>query len=337
MSERPLPPAALRALRYFGIEPEAVLPHRGLGEDAQWRAEAGSGAILVRQHRSARSDGAIAWEHELRRYLAEKGWPALPPLTTRDGRDVVGIDGERYSLYPLPSGRPLRRLSPAMAQVLGRLLARFHLDARHFPRDGQPDGLGRAWELDAFAQAAGFNALSELVVAFWRERAALASSLRKERFRLIRDLARVGFAALPDGVVHLRFCREALLFDDGQPVALLEFDLAHRDALAFDLAATLVREAWQGPAAGFDAPLALALLEGYEALRPLEPEELGALPVLVRAVAFWEAARDLVRWWDEGSPRAVRRVEQVLERELPALDAQGRRLLELLAPFGRRR
>lgn len=327
----------LRALRFFEIEPARVLPYRGLGDDSQWRAEDDSGALLVRQHHPARSDGAIAWEHELRRFLASKGWPAAPPLVTRDGRDVVGIDGERFSIYPLPQGSPLRRLSPAVAQVMGRLLARFHLDARHFPGEGQPEGLGRAWELDVFAQAAGFSALSELILAFGREHSALAPKLRKERFRLVRDLARSGFAGLPEGVVHFSFCREALLFDEGRPVALVEFELAHRDALAFDLAATLVREAWRGPSAGFDEPLVLALLEGYEALRPLEPEEVQALPTLIRAVVFWEAARALVRWWNEGSQRAVRRLGQVLERDLPALEAEARRLLALVAPHGRRR
>lgn len=328
----------VRALRLFGIEAEGIFPLPGGEAGLEWRAVAGGETYLVRRHDPGRPDQAITWEHALRAYLEEKGWPAAPPLTTRDGRDVVGLDGERFSLYPFCPGRPLSARSSGAAPILGRLLARLHRDALRFPLDDQPEGLGLAWELDTLVQPAGLGSLGELLVAFARDAPEPAAAFRRERFRLVRDLARCGYADLPRGVVLLTVCRETIPFAGGQPSALLRLELAHWDALAFDVAAALVREAWN-PArpAAFDLAAALGLLEGYEALRPLEPEEWQALPVLVRAVAIWDAVRALARWWSEGDPRAPAAVRRALERQLPAVESHARRLVELAAGAARRR
>ncbi|GBD22595.1 Homoserine kinase [bacterium HR29] len=331
-------PDVVRALRLFGIEAEGIFPIPGGDAGAEWRAVAEGRTFLVRRHHPARPDQAIAWEHSLRAYLEERGWPGAPPLVTRDGRDVVAVDGERFSLYPFRPGRPLPARSSGAAPIIGRLLARLHRDARRFPLDEQPEGLGLAWELDTLVQTAGLGTLGELLVAFAREAPALAAAFRRERFRLVRDLARCGYADLPRGVVFLTLCRETIPFEGGVPSSLLRLELAHWDALAFDVAAALVREAWS-PArpATFDVAAALGLLEGYEALRPLEPEEWQALPVLVRAAAIWEAVRALARWWSEGDPRAPAVVRRTLERQLPAVESHARRLVELAAGAARRR
>jgi len=335
---RPPGPDVIRALRLYGIEAEGIFPLPGGSAGTEWRAHAGGRTLLVRRHDPARPDQAIAWEHDFRAYLETKGWPGAPPLLTRDGRDVVGVDGERFSLYPLRLGRPLSPRSPGAPALLGRLLARFHADARRFPREEQPEGLGLAWELDTLVQTAGLGTLGELLVAFAREAPALAAAFRRERFRLIRDLARSRYADLPRGVVLLAFSRESVPFEGGQPAALLRLELAHWDAFAFDVAAGLVREAWSPARPGsFDLSAALGFLEGYEALRPLEPEEWRALPVFVRAVALWEAVRALARWWSEGDARAGAAVRRAIERQLPATESHARRLVELATSAARPR
>lgn len=322
-----------RALRLFGVEAWGIftVPTEGIGYE--WRVEANDGILLLRQHDAFRSDHAVGWEHALRAFLAAKGWPVAVPLTTRDGRDVVGVDGERFSLYPGAGGRPLPARSVGAAQVLGRLLGRFHRDARHFPKEEQPEGLGLAWEFDTLVRPTGLTTLGELLVAFAREYPSAAAVVRRERVRLIRDLARAGYTELPRGVVHLAFGRESVLFADGGPVALTRFELAHHDALAFDLAATVLREAWRpSRPSTFDLATALAVVEAYEVVRPLEPEEWVALPALLRAVVLWGVVSALVRWWEEGSPQAAHAAIRAVERQLPAIEVHGRRLVDLAAP-----
>ena len=79
---------------------------------------------------------------------------------------------------------------------------------------------------------------------------------------------------------------------------MIDFYFACTDALAYDLAVMLNAWAFVMPNR-FDPVLGGALVDGYQTVRPLEPDERAALPLLARGAAMrffltrladWEAA-----------------------------------------------
>ena len=80
---------------------------------------------------------------------------------------------------------------------------------------------------------------------------------------------------LPRGLIHGDLFRDNVLWDDhGAISALLDFESASRGVLAYDLMVTVLSWCFGD---GFDAPLARAMVAGYESVRPLEAREKDGL------------------------------------------------------------
>jgi homoserine kinase type II len=90
---------------------------------------------------------------------------------------------------------------------------------------------------------------------------------------------------LPVGVVHGDLFPDNVFFRDGKPSDILDFYMACDDVFACDLAVCVV--AWGfGSDGGFDPAKGGAMFRGYAALRPLEPAEVEAMPVLASGAAL---------------------------------------------------
>src|SRR6185312_12393308 len=90
---------------------------------------------------------------------------------------------------------------------------------------------------------------------------------------------------LPQGVIHADLFPDNVFFRGEAVSGLIDFYFACTDAFAYDLAVCL--NAWCFEADGtFQRAMAAALIAGYEALRPLEPAEVAALPILCRGAAL---------------------------------------------------
>ncbi|MDR2852997.1 MAG: homoserine kinase [Burkholderiaceae bacterium] len=238
---------------------------------------------------------------------------------------VLTLAGKPAAVVQRLEGRSVLAPTAAHCAALGRLMARMHWAGRDFPRI-QPNLRSLAW----------WNETAPVVRPYLdAQQAALLQSELAYQNHIAQSSA---YAALPRGPVHADLFRDNAMFaqDEGgvpQLTGVFDFYFAGTDTWLFDLAVAL--NDWTlDPSTGREDPSrAAALLQAYEAVRPLQAAERALLPAMLRAGAlrFW-----ISRLWDFHLPRAAamlkphdpRQFERVLrERVQHSQDARS-----LLAP-----
>lgn len=207
----------------------------------------------------------------LMEHLAQKGLSCPIPVHPGKGSALGELAGRPAALISFLEGMWPRRPMPYHCTALGEAMARFHLEGRDFD-------LRRT------------NALS---VAAWRPlwdacapqadqvQEGLASEIEAE----LTALEDRWPTDLPAGVIHADLFPDNVFFLGEQLSGLIDFYFACNDMFAYDLAICL--NAWCFERDGsFNATKAVALLGGYESVRPLETAEKDALPMLARGASL---------------------------------------------------
>jgi homoserine kinase type II len=222
---------------------------------------------------------------DLMAHLARHGIPCPAPIADLSDRYLGELNGKPAALVTRLPGRSVDRPGVAECGELGMLLARMHLAGRSYagylenPR-------GPKWWRFAAREVQRF--------------------MKKEDFDFLeRELQFQSdhrFPDLPRGPVHADLFRDNALFEQGRVSGVIDFYFAGVDCLAYDIAVCANDWCLVDPAADarLDRAHARALLEGYHAVRPLEPAEREAWPAMLRAAAlrFW-----LSRLYDFHLPR----------------------------------
>ena len=313
--------AAAEAFARFGVAGALGEPCAD-GWSARWPVTGGEGPLTL--VRLGADSGA--WLFAVTRHMSERGWPVQTPLNGPEG-PVVTAQGVPYALLQGAAGEPGDRRSRAHQHVRGRLLARFHRDAASFSEREQRPGFGRAWELDLFVRplAESFNAL---LAEFAAEQRDLAWAIRRERYRNLRELARLGYGESYSTLIHGQFGGAGLLFREGALTAVPALDLVHRDSAMFDVAVALELECVDPGGDALDAGLVRAFMAGYAAGGRLTIEQARLVLPLLRAAYAWQAMAALLSWKAGGGADALGRLRRIAEHRLPALDARRAELTE---------
>lgn len=314
--------AVLRRFGLHGRNAERIVPGGHVNE--HWRVFGGPPTYVLRRYHAKRTPTSIAFEHELLRRL-DAAWPVAAPIHGGDAA-VVEDGGRLWSLFPLLPGTPARAHDRDQVARQGRLLARLHHDLAAGGAPQQREQFGKVWELDTHGWGIGASGMTfnELLRAFGRDHAELAAAARRERYRSLRELAALGYGELPEQPIHGDFANEHLLFDGGELTGVLDFDLAHVDARASDIAWSIIADCGEPPAeTAIDAGLAAAFVAGYCAESPLTEQEARLIVPLVRAQDIVILA-DALRQWatPPGSARQLPRIERRIRERLPQLDAR---------------
>ncbi len=210
-------------------------------------------------------------------HLAAAGCPVPRTIHDRQGaafRMRPGEDGgdKALALIEFLPGVSVDAPSAGQARGVGAALAGIHLAAQGFSMTRR-NTLGPAgWETLAEACGGHWDAIDP----------ALGELVARELPALLRDWPQ----GLPVGAIHADLFPDNVLMRGDAVSGLIDFYFACTDALAYDLAVT--HAAWCFDATGerFDTAVSGALLEGYEAVRPLSEAERAALPRLARGAAL---------------------------------------------------
>jgi homoserine kinase type II len=81
------------------------------------------------------------------------------------------------------------------------------------------------------------------------------------------------------GVIHQDLFRDNVLWNNGDLVAILDFEQASRGSFVYDLAVAINDWCWDRPV------IARAMIDAYDRAHPLMEEDRAALPVELRAAA----------------------------------------------------
>jgi len=262
----------------------ALLSFKGIAEGVEnsnflLRTEAGSFILTLYEKRVAQAD--LPFFLGLMEHLAGRGVSCPLPVKARDGVALRRIAGRPAAIISFLEGVWVRRPQISHCAAVGQAVADMHRAGGDFP-------LRRvnALSLD------GWPALFEMS----RSRAdtvqpGLAGLVEAE----LEELRRAWPVDLPTGVIHADLFPDNVFFLKERLSGLIDFYFACNDLLAYDLAICL--NAWCFEANGeFNVTKGRTLIQAYQSVRPIQPAERDALPVLARGAALRFLLTRLYDW-----------------------------------------
>lgn len=242
---------------------------------------AGSYILTLYEKRVAEED--LPFFLGLMEHLAARGLSCPVPVHARDGQVLHRLAGRPAALVTFLDGMWVKKPQPGHCAQVGEALARLHAAGADFPMTRRNALSVEGWR--PLAEAAAPRA-DEV-------RAGLGETVARE----IDHLAAHWPRGLPEGVIHADLFPDNVFFIGGELSGLIDFYFACTDLLAYDIAICL--NAWCFEADdSFNVTKGRALLAGYNRVRPLDPAEADALPVLARGAALRFLLTRLVDWLD---------------------------------------
>jgi len=223
----------------------------------------------------------------LMKHLAHAGIPVPDPQADQAGDILHAVAGKPAAVVNKLRGKSQLAPEAVHCAALGAMLARMHLAGRGYERQ-QHNLRGLDW----------WNETVPVVVP--HVDGSQAALLQSELAYQNHVAASSAYAALPRGPVHADLFRDNAMFDGEELTGFFDFYFAGVDTWLFDLAVCLNDWCIDLPTGAHNAARATALLDAYQAVRPLTADERTLLPAMLRAGAlrFW-----ISRLWDFHLPR----------------------------------
>lgn len=204
----------------------------------------------------------------LMHHLAEADIRCPAPMPLQDGSFLTEVCGKAAVIVTRLPGVPHMSPTPEQCHKVGLMLADIHEAGLEYDA-GLANWRGQAWR-ESFAQ--------RVRPKLDPDEAALIES--ENRYQSLHD-----DTVLPRGVIHGDLFRDNVLWDDEGECGVIDFYFACDDALLYDLAIT-VNDWCADDFASLDPGRVDALLEGYDAHRPLTDLERSLWPVMLRRAAL---------------------------------------------------
>jgi Ser/Thr protein kinase RdoA (MazF antagonist) len=225
-----------------------------------WRVQSGRDAFVLRMYKRPQTIASIQYELDILTQVNERRWPVAAAI---DG--IVQHSGIPFALFPFLPGNPCRQDNEQQSRRRGRILAELHQELETLANSGQRDGWQRA---DEVVQPRGGTWLRDCTAS--ANQAELVQSIVRQLEGIHDRLCASGASQFPEHANHGDLTTENLLFDRGVLSGVLDFDSAHLDLRAADLACA--RRSRNDD-----------VVRGYMEVVPLSGAELDCLPDLWRA------------------------------------------------------
>ena len=240
-------------------------------ENSNYLVMTGSGPHVLTLYERRVDESELPFFIGLMEHLAARGVPCPTPLRDRRGSALKRLNGRPAALVSFLAGVSASQVDSRHCRAVGRALAELHVAGADFEIRRENDLSLAGWDRLARACGARADALGP----------GLAAEIRAE----LELLGARWPAALPAGVVHADLFRDNVFFEGGRLSGLIDFYFACNDLFAYDVAIAL--NAWCfEPDHAWNEDKARNLLGGYGEVRPLEPDEVRALPLLARGASL---------------------------------------------------
>lgn len=217
---------------------------------------------------------------ELMRFLAEKNIPCPFPVVNNTGHYITELCGKPAAVISYLNGRDSKTPNIQQCYAFGSMLANMHRASQGFPLT-MDNPRGQAWRRRIALQ--------------------LQSKLKESDAKLLQDEINAEehyqHLTLPLGVIHGDLFKDNVLLEGDEITGVIDFYYACNDYYVYDIAVALNDWAVQSDGS-IDDECARAILNGYQSVRLLNPEEKQAWPMMLRAGAlrFWLSR--LIDWYN---------------------------------------
>jgi homoserine kinase type II len=251
-----------------------LLSYKGIAEGVEntnYLVQTGKGPYFLTLYEKRVAPADLPFFLGLMEHLAASGLNCPTPVRDAEGRMLRTLAGRPAALVTFLEGVWIRRPQVRHCWAVGEAMARLHLAGRSF-RLTRTNALGLPGWRPLYER---FQPRAEEVAA------GLSTIIESELAHLDRNWP----GALPQGVVHGDLFPDNVFFLGDKLSGVIDFYFACNDALAYDVAVTLNAWCFEADHA-FNVTKGQALLKGYQSVRPLEPAERQALPLLARGAAL---------------------------------------------------
>ena len=200
-------------------------------------------------------------------YLAEKDFPCPVPIHGRDGEALRILNGKPAALISFLSGLWPKKITPNHCYSVGAAAAKMHNAAEGFSLTRENRLNKSAWK-ELFCEIE--NHADQIQIG-------LADIIKDELDFLDKNWPE----DLPSGIIHADLFPDNVFFLQNKLSGIIDFYFACKEFFAYELAICL--NAWCFETDGrFNETKASNLVQGYRSIRPLNNNEISALPILAR-------------------------------------------------------
>ncbi len=221
-------------------------------------------------------------------HLRNKGINCPVTLKDKSGVQIQNLNGKKACLISFLNGKGVTKIEDYHLSELGSQVARMHLAVGDLHLSRKNDfGLSKWTKL-----------LEQIGPCADEISPGLTQTIADEIYFLAANWP----FGLPGGIVHTDIFPDNVFFEGEKITGIIDFYFACTDYFAYDIA--IVFNAWNihnNPAQQN------IFLNSYEAIRPLEPEEKSALPILLRGAALRFLLTRTYDWFNTPAGAQVKR------------------------------
>ena len=250
-------------------------------ENSNYLLQTAKGPFILTLYERRVNPSDLPFFIDLMEHLARTGVKCPVPIRANDGKSLRTLCGRPAAIITFLNGMWPRRIEAWHCHELGKALATLHIAGNSFKQQRKND-----------LSLAGWRGLySKVGDSAENVEAGLSKMIGAELNELERDWPR----NLITGVIHADLFPDNVFFMNNQCSGLIDFYFACTDFLAYDIAICL--NAWCFEADGaLNVTKASRLFAGYDSVRPIEPSERQAFPVLARGAAMRFLLTRLYDW-----------------------------------------
>lgn len=261
-----------------------LLSYKGIAEGSEnsnFLLHTSDGSFILTLYEKRVDAADLPFFLGLMEHLAQRGINCPLPVMRRDGELIGRLAGRPAAIITFLEGVWMRRPNANHCLEVGRALAGLHLAGSDFPLI-RPNALS----------IPGWRKLWDASRARADE---VEPGLANEVDADFAEIERNWPAELPSGVIHADLFPDNVFFIGEKLSGLIDFYFACNDLYAYDLATCLNAWCFEKDFS-FNLTKGTALLAGYQSVRPLEPAEREALPLLARGSALRFMLTRLYDW-----------------------------------------
>ena len=261
-----------------------LLSFKGIAEGVEnsnflLRTTAGTFILTLYEKRVDRDD--LPFFIKLMQHLAANGIECPQPVVQNNGEAIGELAGRPSAIVTFLEGMWLRKPAAEHCYALGVAMAQMHVAGQSFAMERENSLTMKDWRplwekcmADADSVEAGLRVQTEADLAY---------------------LEKNWPSDLPRGVIHADMFPDNVFFIGKDLSGIIDFYFACTDMLAYDLAICLNAWCFERDFS-YNLTKGTALLRGYNSVRPLEPAEQQALPLLCHGSAMRFMLTRLYDW-----------------------------------------